>query len=355
MTLREYIDSLPEKSQQWLKDNCKFIDFESKDGYRHYEPQADIIETRLADQSYNRKISESEIVVNMLLLRDDKGEYVYGNSNTMSTDERNETVYRIVYDRHGSEMLNYRETYYLPLGYVRLAAKEKIKRYQEDQDESNKNKLRLVDLLLFTDDFSNIDWNTLYMDSYYEMNEALLAIFPKEIAKKYLLERPDALAVDNIPMNCDVFDELFFGEDGWTEDQKKVILRKFTDTTNSVANFMERIVAVDKKYLRYIYQIICRTRDSNGPKSFSNQLYCLQKPVDELANCKKKLKYRYSDEYRKLFWIVRCCYLGYTNRTAVSKMKDAGSILKLYGYNFDEIFNMLYPEYAPQQAVAVEA
>jgi len=350
MTLREYIDSLSEKAQEWLRDNCKFIDTESKDGYRHYEPQVDIIEQRLADQSYNRKITESEIIINMLLLRDSKGNYVYGDTNTMSTDERNETVYKIIYDRSGSDMLNHHEVYYLPLGYVRLAAKEKIKHYQEDQEGDNKNKLRLTDLLLFTDDFSNIDWNNLNMEYYYTIDETLLEILPKEVAKQYLLERPDALQIDRIPMNCDVFDELFFGENGWNEDQKKTVMRNFDNSTQGVANFMERIVAVDKKYLRYIYKIITR----NG-KTLSNELYCLQKPADEQATCKKKLKYRYSDEYRKLFWIARCCYLGYTNKTAVSKMKDAGSLLKLYGYNFDEIFNMLYPEYAPQQAIAVEA
>lgn len=348
MTLREYLDGLSEDAIKWIKENCKFIDMESKDGYRHKEPANDIIEQRLSDNSYSRDVSETEVIINTLLLRDKKGNYVYNDSN-MSTDDRNELVYRIIYDRHGSNTLDHGVAYYLPLGYIRLAAKEEIKRYQEDAEPADKDKLRLKHLLLFTDDFSNIDWDKLSMDNWMYIDKGLLDILPKDIAKKYLLQQPRALRVNEIPMNCDVFDELFFGEDGWTEDQKHAVIREFDNSLNGIANFMERIVAVDKKYLRDIYKLITR----NG-KALSNELYCLQKPADEQANCAKKYKYRYADEYRKLFWIARCCYLGYTNKTAVSKMKDAGSLLKLYGYNFDNIFDMLYPEYATQQSM-VEA
>lgn len=348
MTLREYLDGLPEDSIKWIKEHCKFIDVESKDGYRHMEPVSDIIEQRLADNSYNRNISEEEVIINTLLLRDKNGNYVYNDSN-MSTDDRNELVYKIIYDRHGSNSLDYRVTYYLPLGYIRLMAKEEIHRYQADAEPENRDKLRLKHLLLFTDDFSNIDWSKLTTENWINVDKGILGILPKDVIKQYLLQQPRAIKVNEIPMNCDVFDELFFGEDGWTEDQKREVLREFDDSPSGVANFMERIVAVDKKYLRYIYKLITR----NG-RTLSNELYCLQKPADEQTKCAKKYKYRYSDEYRKLFWIARCCYLGYTNKTAVSKMKDAGSLLKLYGYNFDNIFDMLYPEYATQQPTVEE-
>lgn len=354
MTLREYLDSLPEVSQKWLEANCKFIDVNSKDGYKHKEPMLDVIQKRLADSNYHREISEEDVIFSMLLSRNSKGEYVYSNGNDLSTDERNELIYSLLYNKHGSNMLDYSETYYLPLGYIRLAAKKAIQRYQEDESEENKDKLELNDLLLFTDDFSNIDWSKLRLNSWMTVTTGLLGILPKDIAKKYLLCRPTALDINHIPMDCDVFDELFFGEDGWSERQKHDVIGKIEHSEQGVANFMQRIVAVEKKYLREIYDLICYSYNQNVNKSFSNSLYCLKKPTEELNNCPKKYQYRYSDEYRKLFWIARCCYLGYTNRTAVSKMKDAGSLLKLYGYNFNNIFDILYPEYATQQPTVEE-
>jgi hypothetical protein len=106
-----------------------------------------------------------------------------------------------------------------------------------------------------------------------------------------------------------------------------------------VEDFMERIVAVDHKYLRYLYNIVEKL------PSLATEIYEQKKPDEELTgNESIPQTYRYSKDIRKLAKIAHACARKSVSKVNSAFLKEISPLLKIYGYNFNTIYDALYPE-----------
>lgn len=141
----------------------------------------------------------------------------------------------------------------------------------------------------------------------------------------------------------DLFDELFFGDDGWSRETKyRVLSNMYTGSRVDLSvfkDFISRIVAVDKTYLRFIKDIV-----ANYP-ALGTHIYNEKKPAEELTgNETVALTYRYNKEIRNLARLANCCARKSISMVNQASMKEVGPLVKLYGYNFNDIYDAMYPE-----------
>lgn len=335
-TFKQWMDSLPEHAREYIFRLSKAFDKESPTYYAcdrsKVQPEImfPLIKQKAEEQhSYYRKRIEVDeaysIIIGFLL---DKLE----GKNNVLPDIDAETIEKTI---HTFISYNNNATYinYLPLKFQR-------QQIYSQMFERGDNSLRLEELLLLTEDFDNIPWHQLDMEKYYSIDNEWYSIFPTSVLVKIAKASPGAIDVNTIDMNNEVFDTLFFLEDGWDISEKRVAIRKFSHSTNGVANFMERIVAVDKSYLRYLPQVL-------NHAGLARTLYSLKKPSDEITEeMGIQDSFRYSREYRRLFMIVRCCNEKHMSKEFARKIGDASALVKLYDYDYNMIFEALYPEYA---------
>lgn len=344
LTFRQYLDNLSDEAKTWLQNHCCFVDLESEDGYKHRDYSK--FDQKGYLEMYNSIAGDqlAEIITGVLLAKDDNGKYV--NRKDLSEKERFDYLYNILEKYHaGRSLKSAKQLYALPLEYVRRAFEHQGK-YYHGYNEDRPDALDFETLMLFTDDFSRIDWNALSIHSMDYVENATIEVLPKEKVKEILKAHPTRLWRNKLPIDCEVFDELFFGENGWDDSQKLDIIDNiYHKNAEDFEDFMKRIVAVDKHYLRYVKIFF------KGNKKLASELYRLKMPEDERATYRHpgKHKYRYSDEYRKLFWVARCCAKGEMTGACVDKIGNVATIMKYYGTDFDKIFDMMYPELSEQQ------
>lgn len=336
-TFKQWMDSLPEHARDYVFRLSKAFDKESPTYYAcdrgkiRPEIMFALIKQKKEEQhSYYRKRIEVDeaysIIIGFLLGK------LEGKNNVLP-DVDNETIEKTIHT-----FISYQDsaTYinYLPLKFQREYLRSKV---AERDDDS----LRLEELLLLTEDFDDIPWHRLDLDKYYyTIDNAWYSIVPTPVLIKMAKPHPAAVDVNTIDMNNEVFDTLFFLEDGWDISEKRTVIRKFTHSANGVKNFMERIVAVDKSYLRYLPMVL-------NDAGLARALYSCKKPPEEITEeTGLQDSFRYSREYRRLFMIVRCCNEKHMSREFARKIGDASSLVKLYDYDYNTIFETLYPEYA---------
>lgn len=205
-------------------------------------------------------------------------------------------------------------------------------------------------LFITTKDFDNIDWSNLCPFEYY-CNEKLFGIMGRENAKTWLKENPAAFDINsNSPLINEIFDELFFGEDGWDEYDRDIIVRKYWGSINDFNKLLERIICVDKKYYKYIYQFVERQT------AVATKIYTEKKPEEELTgNEATEQLYRYSKEIRKLAQIAACCVRKNISKTMTGTLADVAGLMKIYNYDFDTIFACMYPETVEDEEECQEA
>lgn len=233
--------------------------------------------------------------------------------------------------------------YFLPSDFRRLARKyvERRRGWKADNFQN----------LITLDDYSEIKLSDMLAgDFHYDLG--YIYIFGKDQIKQAWKEnlsfaRAFGQAECYEQELSDIFDELFFGEDGWTEEQKIRIVRTIRCYEDDVKDFMRKIVAVDKKYLKYIEEAI------SSNTALAQALCQQQKPQSELTgNETREQRYRYPKELRKLFQICGCCVRKSLPKTRVSKIGDVANIVKLYNYNFSDIFDAMYPETVEAVSIA---
>lgn len=144
----------------------------------------------------------------------------------------------------------------------------------------------------------------------------------------------------------ELFDQLFFCKDSHLNQSEKLNLLSRLYNNNShlpseetTADFFKRIVAVDHSYLRYIFSIIQRY------PALAMKLYSEKKPESELTgNESSSEQYRYNKEIRKLFVIAHMCALKRVSKVKSGIVKEVAPLLKIYGYNWTDIYDAMYPE-----------
>lgn len=335
-TFKQWMDSLPDHARDYIFRLSKAFDKESPTYYAcdrgKVKPEImfALIKQKAEEQHsyYRRRIEIDEaysIIVGFLL---DKLE---GKNNILSgidNEVLEKTIHTFISYSNSAAYINY-----LPLKFQRQQIHA---RALERSDTS----LTLEELLLLTEDFDDIPWHQLDMEKYYNIDNEWYSILPTSVLVKMAKAKPSSIDVNTIDMNNEVFDTLFFLEDGWDTSEKRVAIRKFTHSVKGVENFMERVVAVDKSYLRYLPLVL-------NHAGLARTLYSLKKPSDEITEeMGIQDSFRYSREYRRLFMIVRCCNEKHMSKEFARKIGDASALVKLYDYDYNMIFEALYPEYA---------
>jgi hypothetical protein len=75
------------------------------------------------------------------------------------------------------------------------------------------------------------------------------------------------------------------------------------------------------------------------------KLYCEKKPDSELTgNETASETFRYPKELRKVFVIAHACALKRVSKVKSGICKEIAPLLKIYGYNWNEIYDAMYPE-----------
>lgn len=346
-TLRQWFESLSQETQEYIVNNCTWFDITSEDYYKHnsgsiesIKSTAEYVFNRLNEEKYiNDDFVNSAIITCVKMIKDKltPEEYIYLLHGIKDTIRPNSSCF---------DAMDRRELLKLTKKYKDQARKnDKWNTYYE-------YKYDLKDFLLMVEDFDNIDFSllnrdTLCLDSatseilgYNEMYN-----IAKDTPGKFSFRSRGRSNMDN-----KVFDSLFFCEDGWTREQKKKILHNYGYNEEDAEDFMKRIVAVDESYLKFF----CNYFICNNP-ALARRLYTQKKTEDELnalpANHKIEDEYRYPKSYRKLFHIAACCARENVGKAMAGTIGDVACMLKMYAYDFNQVFDCMYPELAAEAFV----
>ena len=337
-TLKQWYDSLSEPAQNWIVENCSaWFDKDQADYYRVAETAKDKDDLKriLASQEGMDKYSDysnARVIAHKyaVLLR-----YLNETQPELITKEMlNNSIYQMV----DSGMHTKNDWLHLsdemkPIAFRRCFVKW--------------GKMNLAHALYMVKDFDNLDINWDEVD-YPQLTPEVIEIIGMEQAKKVAQEGGEYAVSKMVAYgkDRDLFDELFFCKDSWLNNHNKyqVLNRIYASserlpTLTSTEDFFKRIVAVDHAYLRFIYDIIKRY------PAIAMQLYQQKKPESELTgNESVPEQYRYPKEIRKLFIIAHMCVLKRVSKVKSSIAKEVAPLLKIYGYNWNDVYDALYPE-----------
>lgn len=346
-TLRQWFESLSQETQEYIADNCRWFDITTEDYYRHNSGSiesiknvAEYVKNRLDEDKYINDDCVKPVIITCVRTIKDKltpEEYahlLYGIEDTVRPTSN-------VFDA-----MDRREI-------LKLAKKYKDQARKNDKwNDRGEYKYNLADFLLMVEDFDNIDFSLLNHDTL-SLNSATIEILGYDEMYKIAKDEPDKLSFRNRNRsNIDnkVFDSLFFCEDGWTSEQKKKILNSYLYNVSDAEDFMQRIVAVDESYLKFF----CNYFICNEP-ALARYLYNQKKTDDELnalpANHRIEDEYRYPKSYRKLFHIAACCARKNVGKAMAGTIGDVACMLKMYAYDFNQVFDCMYPELAAEAFV----
>lgn len=345
-TLKQWFDSLSSSAQTWIEMECSvWFDKSQADYYR--KPMEEIDKDSLAafiNTAWPR-VCPSDIT-----------EVVKRYVSTLKCLANNypEIISQDIADAAILEIINENISQKSAKLYLYLSDKNKKAGFMQAYGNRFRDmKLDLCYYLYLIDDFDNIviDLEKCIVPS---LTPAVIEIIGMDNARKIVKDLP-------IPHLCDsrnygkanpLLDELLFCENSnFTTAQKhKLLARLYWDIPyapdeNMVQDFFKRVVAVDHSYLRYIKNII------HAYPGIAMKLYNQKKPKEELTgNETIAEQYRYNKEIRKLFVIAHACELKNITKTKASITKEIAPLIKIYGYNWNEIYDTLYPD---DDAVAI--
>lgn len=329
-TFKEWFDGLSDATRlEFVSCYGKnWIDFDAPDYYR--QPVYDTSSMTVQDFLY--KNDNLSLKTNTLIV---------AVKNLIENNKYNE-AFELVKTYMDERELNSRDVYHLAAYFCNAEFRALIKR--EINSHATWRREPFERLPLQTD-FSHLDIHEMNCDQ--DFNNCYLEIFGKDAIKEVWLSsdtyiNPYSYCKPTTEVGkqlTEIFDELFFGENGWSQEQKNHILNRVRCYKEDVEAFMRLIVAVDKKYLKNIYNVI------SSNTALATELSQQLKPDSELTgNETREQRYRYPKELRRLFQICGCCIRGTLPKTRISKIGDIANIVKLYNFNFSNIFDALYPE-----------
>lgn len=320
-TFKQWVDGLGEAARDYIEKRCSdWADFTTEDYYRKIDPNDTELLRKLIKEAYGyNKADKLLLATSMLLLQ--------------KTDPASEQMFKTLLVNNS----DYDNTLCAVIG--RDAYREWYKnKYGQRLNKS-------IDyILLMTDDFDNIDFSE-YDNGNLTADPEYFDIFGEEYMLNFLKENPRLFKPTRLAIDDERFDKLFFGENGWTEAQKKQVIGNYTGDVWQMDDFLERIVAVDKSYLKYVYNIIYRDAAAAA------KLYTAKKDDYDVNTTTVQQRFRYSKELRKLFMIAGCCARESLPKTKAGTIGDISALVKLYNFDFNSIFDCLYPELMEQQVV----
>lgn len=324
-TFKEWYDSLSERSQRYLNSYCYiWLDPDSQDGYRHKTINVEQVKSDLAAgivTGYQANIASTIY-------------YLMSELNKVNKEAVSDELLKL-YEKEQADEYSVELFKCLP-----VERRKEIKR----AERSVYAELDLRDLLFITEDYDNIDWSKLKVGRSDFNLEIYSEIMGKEQALQYIIKHPDTLdknqLINSENKNDELFDRLFFGENGWDEAQRLSFIKSYPPHYKAVEDFMARIVAVDESYLRYIKCFI------KQDPAIASYLYNQKKGEDEINDSMSVAeRYRYPKDYRKLFQICACCERKNVGKAMTGLLMETASLMKIYSFDFDTIFDCLYPQY----------
>ena len=337
-TLKQWYDSLSEPTQLWIENNCsawfdknqadyykKPVDVKDKEALHSLLKSKEGFE-KYTDNANTRTIANKYVALLRYLTET--------QPDLMPESLVDECVYQVLnvgINRNGT--------------WLHMSDKNKNQAFKCCYQRYDK--MSLANALYLVKDYDNLkfDWE--------EVEEPYLT---SEIVEIIGIDAATELAYDMGTYNLSkmiqmgrenkLFDSLFFCENSkLTQSNKMEILRQaYTNGShlpdeNMMQDFFKRIVAVDHSYLRFIYTII------KSYPALAMKLYQQKKPADELTGNESVAEtFRYNKELRKLFVIAHACALKRISKVKSGIVKEVAPLLKIYGYNWDEIYNAMYPE-----------
>ena len=327
MSFKDWYDSKSEDTKDYIKKQCKdWIDLDASDLYKS-QIKLDTV--------------SSVIYLNM----ENRGEqYAYAMSLIMKLGGNLDDIFKYT-DNEWNSIHND------SLRIFPVEDRKKIVRnfYSKRTQSGRYYDQTFGDWLFMQEDYANLDISTL--TDKIPLNTISEEILGKDNLVLYAKNDPDGIDYTIFPKDgsrSELFDSLFFGENGWTEEQKDRVIRnickcrpngyygRITERTlTEIAHtFLKNICTVDKANLRYFYELV------DSQPQIANQLYNEKKPADELTgNETVEMTYRYPKWLRKLFLIMGCCARKRVSMANADKLKKEGiALLKLYGYDFNQYF-----------------
>ena len=299
-TFRQWFDAFSSETQRYLKDQCKWIDLDQPDGYRHTNYSKDFASEQLNNsiEYFDKRLKDADG-----LYREDFVplcmNYIQSIRDTLDKNAFYMLLLALINENRAIQMkldaMDLREI-------LKLKAEYKNHYYQNSDYSYTKDKVykySLDELFLITEDFDNIDWSKVDISDVpltsvmcEILGEQKLIELCKEDPRRFRLHSP---AIQADPNNV-IFDTLFFCDNGWTAEQKKKVIDDYGYCERDVEDFMKRVVAVDESYLRTVGNYFIQRNPALGM-----YLYKQKKPEDELnalpPGHKVEEEYRYPKAY----------------------------------------------------------
>ena len=328
-TFKEWYQSLGEKAQARLKIELPWLDTKTDDFFAKTEltkdNEDDIVMTCLNKIANSGSYYlDNDITTKLAFVAVQN--YLAQNPKALDKEARDFVICKIGQETHETRDMLTKE-------YRRM-----LIRKNHPQEE----KYSLRDLLYLTDDFDNIEWGKLKLSC--KLDDAMCEMISKDVIIEKLKEQPELIRIEYGNYDNDIFDELFFGKDGWTEQQKHRVIKDIYDGSGkAIEDFVGRLVTVDKSCLKYIMDMIRYSScDSNLTEAAKRK-----KPEDELEAknipSSSQMAYFYNKELRTAFQIAWCCRKERLAATRAKNVGELASIIKLYNYDYAQIMEALYP------------
>ena len=332
LTFKQWYDSKSPEAQGYIAAQCEeWIDLTSKDYYQPVKQGLTIDEITGKESDWRNR----EIFGICLLTQ---------NPKTTLED------YKEYYKREYGE-ISFQSLRFLPVEQRKAIVKENTNR------SYGSNGLNFSRWLFSIDDYSKLNENMDTLDlSNSTPDDRMMEILGEDAAIEYIRKNERAFELDSLPKTgrSKIFDKLFFCPDGWTEEQKHKIMRRFADSIryyrnressmDTVLNIIRHVALVNKADLIYVYDVICKLPE------LAQHLYDLKKPEEELTgNETMEGKYRFPMWLRKLFLIMGCCARENISQANTQKLqKEGASLLRMYNFHFKDYFDaylMQSPDY----------
>lgn len=370
-TLHEFYDNLSESAQEWIRKECRaWFDENQPDYQRKFVP----VTKDAKDILFHKSEPKST------------GWHSYYSNSDKQRDLENMYISELVHKRDELKIISDEDVRDAIIDFIQKVegdAEGGVKLAFACNEQANqrlaysailstlysKGKYPLGIKLFFVDDFdrlnedidfNEIDFDTVDRDEFTILCEIFGSKCLEKLANENMItfarnyrkikeliksdKRCELQVVDLYVAMRKIFDRKFFVDNSWTDESKREIIKEmyqnsYPDTAlRRFEMFVEDIISVDSRYMKYIYDLV------DYYPALGNHIYEAKKPEDEInPNDPVDMTYRYSKDIRKLGRIANICTRKSLSKANNGFLKDIGSIIRLVGYNFNAIYEMMYP------------
>lgn len=345
--LLAYYNSLTDPTVKWdLQHLCRnFFDPDEPDGYKKsiMKKSREELLNKGSNYSYDRQFWTLAYAFTYMTYNEIK-DMLYDKNNDLTRCFSN----TLTGDANQQKLLMLNSDDYRDLTYKILLDDH----YENERKTDEYMSGRLEYLLLYNKDFSEQGRQKMFDTLYarYQSGEACNAFNEKALCFELFGEKNMKLIwkenaeyirfTDNLfEKHIDLFDELFFCENGWNDTQKANFINNASYGMESFKKFVKYILSVDMSYIKNLPSML--RHDTAMINALASEL----KPDDEITEgMTYPQKYRYPKKFRNLLKVLYICIKEKCYKTRANQLKEIASIAKLYSYDFSLVCEAMYPE-----------